>query len=204
MLLFLKPFYILLNDPLFFAYSFESKPKRSLLNYFQAEAHKLTISAFGNWEGVNCFNDESAQCSHVPTIQCSTNLSTMVTRFDDQHFSAAMPDAMSSIYSPSGLSGLDDYGLQCLENVGVGFDLPLSSPVQDINSFIHDADSSSATQPFSGDRSLPYFDHNYYIQTPIHSPGNNFPAQRRWKMLFSVFRWFSVRRIVAKKGKEIC
>ncbi|XP_019197252.1 PREDICTED: calmodulin-binding protein 60 A-like isoform X2 [Ipomoea nil] len=193
-------------------------PADKLSETEKVEAHKLTISAFGNWEDVNRFNDESAECSNVPTIQCSTNLSTTVnsaysdiltsqkfTRFDAQHFSAAMPDAMSSMYSPSGLSSLDDFGFQCLENAGIDFDLPLSSPVQDINSFIRDADS------VIGDRSLPYFDHDY-IQTPIfdppeadlHSVCNKFPAQRRWKILCSVFRVFSVRRIVANKGKEIC
>lgn len=188
-------------------------------NCFQVEAHKLTVSAFGHWEDVNCFNDESAQCSHAPTIQYSANLSTSVnsacsdvltsqkvTRFDAEHFSAATPGAMSSFYSPS----FDDYDFQCLENLGVGFDLPLSSPVKDVNSFIRDADS--VTPSFSGDRSLAYLDHDY-IQTPIfdspeadaHGACNNLPAQRRWKILFSVFRWFWVRRIVANKGrKETC
>ncbi|XP_031105080.1 calmodulin-binding protein 60 A-like isoform X1 [Ipomoea triloba] len=189
-------------------------PADKLSETEKVEAHKLTISAFGHWEDVNCFNDESAECSNVPTIQCSTNLSATVnsacsdiltsqkvTRFDAQHFSAAMPDAMSSMYSPSDLSSLDGYGFhQCLENAGIDFDLPLRSPVQDINSFIRDAADSMI-----GDRSLPYFDHDY-IQTPIFDPPeadlHSVPAQRRWKILFSVFR--AVRRMVANKGKETC
>ncbi|PHT31707.1 hypothetical protein CQW23_28044 [Capsicum baccatum] len=107
---------------------------------------------------------------------------------------------------------LDDYVLHGIENMDARFDQPLNFPAQDTNSLI--ADTDSITPPFCDDDHLPFFDIDYSPPSPsfARSPDlqcavNSFlahssaivpldKAQRRWKMLFSVLRWFSARRIV--------
>lgn len=186
----------------------------------------MVISALQHWEEVVCFDNESSLFPHIHPSNSSSGMansdgsnalttSQKMTMCDYQPLSAS-PDNMPSIYSIGGLSGLDPYDLHSIDSMDVRFEQPLRLGGQDTNSFIYDTDA--VTQPFCGDEPLPYFDSDYSLHSSsfeqsdsyLQSAVNSFlgrtavvtpdKAQRRWKMLFSVLRWFSVRRIVARKG----
>nr|GLL18573.1 calmodulin-binding protein 60 A-like isoform X2 [Ipomoea trifida] len=200
-------------------------PAEKLSETEKAEARELVISALQHWEEVVCFDNES---SLFPHIQSSDSSSAMANSDGTNHNALAAsqkapmcdyqpsPDNMPSIYSIGGLSGLDPYDLHSIDSMDVRFEQPLRLPGQDTNSFIYDT-VDAVTQPFCGDEPLPYFDSDYSLHSSsfeqsdsyLQSAVNSFlgrttvtpdKAQRRWKMLFSVLRWFSVRRIVARKG----
>ncbi|XP_059640854.1 calmodulin-binding protein 60 A [Cornus florida] len=138
-------------------------------------------------------------------------------RFDYPQPSASSPDVMPSIYSMGSVSSLDDFGLHNIDHMDLKYDQIFSDQVP--NSLI--CDTSSITQAFCEDEHLKYFDTDCALQAQnsslvsqadLHSAVNGFllsrsatvatdkaQAQRRWAILFSVFRWFSIRRIVAKK-----
>ncbi|CAN4088247.1 unnamed protein product [Withania somnifera] len=140
-----------------------------------------------------------------------------VSRSEYQQLSASTPDIMPSFCSIAGFSSLDDYVLHGIDNMDVSFDQPLNFPGQDTTSLM--ADTDSITPPsFCDDDHLPFFDTDYSLPSPTFVPSspdlqyavNSFlshrstilpldKAQRRWKMLFSVLRWFSVRRIVNRR-----
>ncbi|XP_031118408.1 calmodulin-binding protein 60 A-like [Ipomoea triloba] len=200
-------------------------PAEKLSETEKAEARELVISALQHWEEVVCFDNES---SLFPHIQSSDSSSAMANSDGTNNNALAAsqkapmcdyqpsPDNMPSIYSIGGLSGLDPYDLHSIDSMDVRFEQPLRLPGQDTNSFIYDT-VDAVTQPFCGDEPLPYFDSDYSLHSSsfeqsdsyLQSAVNSFlgrttvtpdKAQRRWKMLFSVLRWFSVRRIVARKG----
>ncbi|KAM3246834.1 calmodulin-binding protein 60 A [Capsicum annuum] len=141
--------------------------------------------------------------------------SQKVSRSEYQQLSASTPDIMPSFCSIAGFSSLDDYVLHGIDNMDVRFDQPLNFPGQDTNTLM--ADTDSITPPSFCDDDLPFFDTNYSLPSPGFAPSpdlqcavNSFlahssaivpldKAQRRWKMLFSVLRWFSVRRIVNRR-----
>lgn len=143
--------------------------------------------------------------------------SQKVSRSEYQPLSASTPDIMPSFCSIAGFSSLDDYVLHGIDNMDVAFDQPLNFPGQDTNSLMADADSITPPS-FCDDDHLPFFDTDYSLPSSSFAPSpdlqcavNSFlahsssivpldKAQRRWKMLFSVLRWFSVRRIVNKRS----
>ncbi|OIT28561.1 calmodulin-binding protein 60 a [Nicotiana attenuata] len=164
----------------------------------------------------------------ISAVQISSNSSMMgssdandnvltsqkISRTDYQHLSASTPDIMPSFCSIAGFSSLDDYVLHGIDNMDVRFDQPLNFPGQDADSLM--ADTDSITPPFCEGDHLPFFDTDYSLPSPNFAPSpdlqcavNSFlarssilppdKAQRRWKMLFSVLRWFSVRRIVNRR-----
>ncbi|XP_049366286.1 calmodulin-binding protein 60 A [Solanum verrucosum] len=143
--------------------------------------------------------------------------SQKVSRSEYQPLCASTPDIMPSFCSIAGFSSLDDYVLHGIDNMDVAFDQPLNFPGQDTNSLMADADSITPPS-FCDDDHLPFFDTDYSLPSSSFAPSpdlqctvNSFlahsssivpldKAQRRWKMLFSVLRWFSVRRIVNKRS----
>ncbi|CAH9069600.1 unnamed protein product [Cuscuta epithymum] len=200
-------------------------PADKLSETDQAEAHELVISALGNWGEVVCFDNESLEFQHIQSSNSSFGMgnnteggeastSQKVTGYNYLP-SSASPENMPSTFSFGGLSGLDPYDLQCIDSLDVSFDQPL----QETDSFM-DGCRGSASQPFVGeDETISYFDpdyslHSNFEQADCYLQGtvvNSFlgstavtpdKAQMRWTMLFSVLRWFSVRRIVARKGRK--
>ncbi|MCD9559230.1 hypothetical protein HAX54_017087 [Datura stramonium] len=159
----------------------------------------------------------SSNSPMVGNSDASDNVLTSqkVSRSEYPQLSASTPDIMPSFCSIAGFSSLDDYVLHGIDNMDVRFDQPLNFPGQDTNSLM--ADTDSITPPFCDDDHLPFFDTDYSLPSPNFAPSpdlqcavNSFlahsstilpldKAQRRWKMLFSVLRWFSVRRIVNRR-----
>jgi len=135
--------------------------------------------------------------------------------YDYPQASAPSPDIMPSIYSMGAMNGLDDFGLHNMYNMDLRYDQPLDFSGQVANSLISETESISRV--FCEDEHLQYLDadcsmppNNSMLETQddLQSAVNGFIlarsaafAQKRWTMLFSVLKWFSIRRIVAKKTR---
>ncbi|KAK0587503.1 hypothetical protein LWI29_023968 [Acer saccharum] len=195
------------------------------------EAQNLVISAFKHWEEVVSFEDEASLMSgtlHLTTVLCTPNstitdlsngsrisASHKMGGYDYTQLNAPSPDIISSIYSVGGVSGLDDYTLHGMENMGLRYDQTLSYPEQVTNSMI--CDTESIAQMFCDDDHLQFFDTD--LQSPnlsiesqadLRSAVDGFltcstsslamgKAQRRWTKVRNVLKWFSIRKIAASK-----
>ncbi|GKU88797.1 hypothetical protein SLEP1_g3018 [Rubroshorea leprosula] len=188
----------------------------------KAEAQNLIISAFEHWEEVVSFEDEnslpgdsldlaSADISNGNKLLASQKMAGI----DYAHPGASSPDIISSIYNVGGVSGLDDFALHGIEDIGLRYDQSLTYPGQVI------CDTESISQAFSDADHLGFFDsdlqpQNIVLEPPadLQSAVNGFllqrttavavdKAQRRWTLLFSVLKWFSIRKLVALKRTRI-
>ncbi|KAB2089617.1 hypothetical protein ERO13_A03G061900v2 [Gossypium hirsutum] len=175
------------------------------------EAQNLVISALQQWEEVVSFDDEASLTSSVKReISNGTKYlaSQKIGGFDYAQPSASSPDIISTIYSVGGLSGLDDYALH-------GYDQALSYPGQVTNSLICDTD---ITQTFCDEDHLRYFDSDLQPQSlglesqaDLQTAVEGFllqrtvavQAQRRWTKVFSVLKWFSIKRRVKEKFRGL-
>ncbi|XP_022767672.1 calmodulin-binding protein 60 A-like isoform X2 [Durio zibethinus] len=186
------------------------------------EAQNLVISAFEHWAEVIVFDDEasliggSSNLANIPyTSSDKTQISNGSKFLATQNmggFDFAQPNACSpDIYSVSGLSGLEDYALHGIENMGLTYDQTLSYPGQATNSLICDTD---ITQTFCDENHLPFFDSGLQSQSlglesqaDLQMAFDGFllqrtvavQAQRRWTKVFSVLKWFSIKRKVKEK-----
>lgn len=184
----------------------------------------MVIAAFKQWKDVVSFDDEASLLDSSSRLftndlypaeaetsdGCKILTSQKIDKFNYPQPSASSPDIMPSIYSIGGVNSLDDFGFNPFDNMDFRFDQPLNFSSQVANSLI--CETESITQAFCEDENLQYFDslqpQSSSMESPsdLHSAVNSFLsarstayAQRRWKMLFSVLRWFSIKRIVAKK-----
>ncbi|KAG5522892.1 hypothetical protein RHGRI_034890 [Rhododendron griersonianum] len=192
--------------------------------FIQAEANNLVIAAFKQWTDVVPIDDEASLLDGSPCLfnndlysavaetsdRSKSLTSQKIDKFEYPQPSACSPDILPSIFSIGGVNSLDDFGLHTLDNMDFRFDQPLNFSSQVVSPLIRETDS--ITQAFCEDENLPYFNSlqpsSSSLGSPsdLHSAVNSFLsarstayAQRRWKMLFSVLRWFSIKRIVAKK-----
>ncbi|KAG8496601.1 hypothetical protein CXB51_007744 [Gossypium anomalum] len=172
------------------------------------EAQNLVISALQHWEEVVSFDDEASLTSSVKgEISNGTKYlaSQKMGGFDYAQPSACSPDIISTIYSVGGLSSLDDYALH-------GYDQALSYPGQVTNSLICD------TETFCDEDHLRYFDSDLQPQSlglesqaDLQTAVDGFllqrtvavQAQRRWTKVFSVLKWFSIKRRVKEKFRGL-
>jgi hypothetical protein len=91
-------------------------------------------------------------------------------------------------HSPDTFSVWDEYGLDNLDNMGLRYDQGLSFPNQVTSSLICDIDPMT----------LPFCDEER------QSAVNNFLlARSRWTKVFSVFKWFSIRKVVIVKKMKL-
>lgn len=189
--------------------------------FIQAEANNLVIAAFKRWTDVVPIEDEASLLDGSPRLFNNDLYSAVaetsgrsksltcqkIDNFEYPQPSTCSPDIFPSIYS---IGGLDDFGLHTLDNMDFRFDQPLNFSSQVVNPLISETDS--ITQAFREHDNLQYFDSlqpsSSSLGSPsdLHSAVNSFLsarstayAQRRWKMLFSVLRWISIKRLVAKR-----
>ncbi|XP_057950740.1 calmodulin-binding protein 60 A [Malania oleifera] len=144
--------------------------------------------------------------------------SPKIGRFDYTQPVVSSPDIVSSIYSIGCGSSLDDYPLHGIGSLDLGYDNhPLGFTGQVANSLI--CDTESMTQAFCDDH-LQFLeaDCSLQCQTPslesqadLQSAVNGFlysrstavaHAQRRWRKLFNVLRWFSIRKAVNSRKQK--
>lgn len=197
----------------------------------QACAHDLVVAAYGHSADVVTVDDEASLMDgslFLSTIEYSSNPPTLVTsdgskvlnsrkngKCDYPEPSNSSPDIMPSIYALGGLTSLDDYGLPTMDSMDVRLDQNLNIPGEVANNMICDTDSM--TRAFYEEH-LPFYDSDYTLpsstmgsSTDLRTTVSGFivgtvpidKAHMRWKMLFSVFRWFSIRRIAARRSSGI-
>ena len=124
--------------------------------------------------------------------------------------SASSPDIMSSIYSVGGTSGLDDFCLPNFDSMGLRYDQTLGFPVQVTNTLLCDSDPMA--HAFGDEDHLQFFDTDLqsqcHIQADLHTAVDSFmmtrstiastiaigKAQRRWRKVINVLKWFMVRK----------
>lgn len=111
------------------------------------------------------------------------------------------------------INSLDDFGFHDIDNMDMRYDPHLDFTRQVANTLLGETESIS--RAFCEDENLQLFDANNTLQTPnscletqadLHSAVSGFLlarsaafAQKRWTKVFSVLKWFSVRKLVAKK-----
>ncbi|XP_044477182.1 calmodulin-binding protein 60 A-like isoform X2 [Mangifera indica] len=198
----------------------------------KVEAQSLVITAYKHWDEVISFEDEAslmgsslqvtnAVCtSSSPMTDISDGSKTLASQkmggFDYTQLNAPSPDIMSSIYSVGSVTGLDDYGLHSIENMGLRYDQTMSYPGQVSNSLI--CDTESITHSFCDEDHLRFFDTDLQSQSItletqadlqsavdgfLRHSTNGRTAQIRWTKLFSVLKFFSVRKVVAKRTTSL-
>ncbi|KAK7330452.1 hypothetical protein VNO77_24646 [Canavalia gladiata] len=200
----------------------EYVPVDKLSETEKADAQNSVITAIRQGEKYATFEDEASlmdgssnltnvlySSSSPKTEGSSANklLAPQKTEgFSYTQASASSPDIMSSIYSVGGTSSLDDYCLPNFDSMGLRYDQTLGFPVQPSNSLICDTDSMA--HAFSDEDHLRYFDTDLesqcHIQADLQSAVDSFMlarstsmangAQRRWRKLCNVLKWFMVRK----------
>lgn len=181
----------------------------------------MLISAFEHWGEVVIFDDEFSLAgsspnftnviysSSSPKMEGSTGSKFLASQrlggFEYAQSTASSPDIISSIYSIGGTSGLDDYTLHAIDTMDLRYDHTLNFPGQVTNSLI--CDSEPIAQAFCDEDHLQFFDtdlqpQNISMESPadLQSAVNGFMrttavgsgAQKRWKMLASVLKWFFI------------
>ncbi|KAG5056679.1 hypothetical protein AAZX31_05G033100 [Glycine max] len=188
----------------------------------KADAQNSVTAALRQGEKYTTFEDEDSLMdgsSHLTNVLYSpsspkTEGSSAILApqktggFNYPPASASSPDIMSSIYSVGGTSSLDDYCLPNFDSMGFRYDQTLSFPVQVSNSLICDTDSMA--HAFSDEDHLQFFDTDLqsHVQADLQGaidsfrlarPTANGGAQRRWRKVCNVLKWFMVR----KRGNQI-
>lgn len=193
----------------------------------KADAHSLVVLAFKQWEEVVALDDDTSLVdgfsllskvlypSNLPMAGSSDSINILTSvkdvSFDYPQRSVSTPD----VYTLGCASSMDDCSIRSIESIDVRFDQTLSFPTQAANSLI--CDTESITRALLEDEHLQYFDTDCSLQSSCpesqadqssgvdgflyaHSAVAIVKAHRRWTILFSVLRWFSIRRIVARKS----
>ncbi|XP_022736581.1 calmodulin-binding protein 60 A-like isoform X2 [Durio zibethinus] len=188
------------------------------------EAQSLVISAFQHWEEVTSFDDEASLIgASSANYSCTSSAKTQISNgskfsasqktsgFDFAQPCASSPDIISTIYSVGDMSGLDDYALPGIESMGLRYDQTLSYPGQLTDSLICNTD---ITQTFCDEDHLQFFDNDLQSQSlglesqaDLQTADDGLllqrtvavQAQRRWTKVFSVLKWFHIKRKVKEK-----
>ncbi|XP_058227662.1 calmodulin-binding protein 60 A-like [Rhododendron vialii] len=185
------------------------------------DTHNMVIAAFKNWEKVVSFDNEASLINasahffsnilHTNSADIKVLTSQEIGGFDYPQVSVCSPDNIPSIYSMGSVKRLDDFGLHDIDHLDLRYDETLNFHGQVANSLT--CEPESVTRAFSEDEGMQYFgadgsfqSGNSCFESDLHSAVNGFLlsrsasfAQRRWTMVFSVLKWFSIRRIVANK-----
>ncbi|WOG99508.1 hypothetical protein DCAR_0518861 [Daucus carota subsp. sativus] len=196
----------------------------------KADARSLVILAFQKWEEVVALDGSSLLSnvsypsnSLIAGSSNDTNIlnSGIVGSFEiGPQLDASTADVMTSFYSMGPANNADNFALHDAESIEINFDQSLSAADLVGSSYI--CDSGSITQALHLDDHQQLFDTLGSFQTSglsihgadadlysavsefLHGPSAATEAiskaQRRWRMLFSVLRLVSVRRIVVRKS----
>lgn len=201
-----------------------------------ADARNMVISAFEHWQEVLSFDEETSLTggfSHLTDVlypssspraensNCSKLLTSQkIGGFDYTQQIAASPDIISSMYSIGGVSGLDDFPLHSIENMGLRFDEPLNftevnnSMICDTESLTPFCDDDDHMQYFDTDGSLHPQNPSLESPTDLQSAVSSFlyprstavaagKAKSRWRKISNVLKWFLIRRMVASKKNSV-
>ncbi|KAI8543578.1 hypothetical protein RHMOL_Rhmol08G0229600 [Rhododendron molle] len=210
-------------DPRWFFYYPGSQQKTGVVFSVvgQEDAHNMVIAAFKNWEKVVSFDNEASLINasahffsnilHANSTDIKVLTSQEIGGFDYPQLSVCSSENIPSIYSMGSVKRLDDFGLHDIDHFDLRYDETLNFHGQVADSLT--CEPESVTRAFSEDVGMQYFgadgsfqSGNSCFESDLHSAVNGFLlprsaafAQRRWTMVFSVLKWFSIWRIVANK-----
>ncbi|KAK9684672.1 hypothetical protein RND81_10G224600 [Saponaria officinalis] len=162
--------------------------------------------------------------SRPETSEVSKELTPQnINRLEYAQSSAPSPDILSPLYSLGCLSTSDEFSLQTMDALDLRYDHSLDIPVQITNSLF--CSSESIAQAFHDDDPLGFTDIDYSSiqsanaglesQADLQSAYSGFlrsrssshivrgPAHRRWRVLSSILRWFSLRRLVVTRRTHL-
>ncbi|CDP16420.1 unnamed protein product [Coffea canephora] len=183
----------------------------------KAYARDLVAAAYRHWTDVVSIDDEASLMDgslFLSTIEYSSNPPMLVTsdgsKVLNSHQSGkcdypepnTCSHIMPSMDSLGVLSPLDVHDFPIVDSLENIFGHPLNIPGQVTNNMICDIDSM--TPALYEDEHLQFFDSsNLGSSTGLNAAVGCFlrRSKRRWKMLFSVLRWLTIRRMVARKSK---
>lgn len=156
-------------------------------------------------------SSQMAESSNIIDISSLDRIS-----IDYPQLNTSTPNIMPSIYSIGCSSTVDEYGIHLLDSINSRFDQSMIFQNQATESLISDPEPFT---PALCDEHLQYLDTDFSLQNASlgsqsdqHGLVDGFmyahsaaavaivKAHRRWIILFSVLRWFSILRIVAKKS----
>ncbi|XP_030458381.2 calmodulin-binding protein 60 A-like isoform X1 [Syzygium oleosum] len=180
-------------------------PSEKLSEAEKADDNDMVISARQHWEDVVAFGDEScptgllntnsALCSPSSPGTSSSGSLRLLTRnqiggsdYAQRHMSS--PNTFSSIFT------MDDYSFDSLDDVDLRFNQSSTISGLIVDPLIHDPGPLS--QSFADEEHFQFFDTQSRSRSPLLSDAHD-KAQRRWRKLFSIFKWFSIRKLVLKR-----
>ncbi|KAF8037145.1 hypothetical protein BT93_B0150 [Corymbia citriodora subsp. variegata] len=183
-------------------------PSEKLSEAEKADGNDMVKSARQHWEDVVACGDEacstgllnpnSALCSSSSPGTSSSGSLRLLKRnqisgsdYAQRHMSS--PNTISSIFTT-----MDDYSFDSLDDVDLRFNQSSTISGLIVDPLIHDPGSLS--QSFL-EEDFRFFDREYseeisHSQRPSDATDK---AQRRWTKLFSVFKWFSIRKLVLER-----
>ncbi|KAL9227424.1 hypothetical protein vseg_003113 [Gypsophila vaccaria] len=166
----------------------------------------------------------STSSSRPETSEASKELTSQnINRLEYAQSSAPSPDILSPLYSLGCLSTSDEFSLQTMDALDLRYDHGLDIPLRISNSLF--CSSDSLAQAFRNDDHLSFMDIDYSSiqsanaglesQADLQNPYSGFlrshssshivrgPAHRRWRVLSSIIRWFSLRRLVVTRRTRL-
>ncbi|KAL9243173.1 hypothetical protein vseg_017094 [Gypsophila vaccaria] len=195
----------------------------------KVDAQRMVIEAFQHWDGVISFEDVnfltggSSNNTTISPMADSTPENT--SGFDYAKSSLPSPDIHSPLYSFGCLGSSDEFSLQTtMDTMDLRHDQPSNTPIQISNSPFCTSDSIS--QAFLDDDHLGFMDIEYASIPPADAgfdshadlesafsaflksqspPSDNTvrgSAHRKWKVLSSIMRWVSLRKLVGRRTRS--
>ncbi|RYR77412.1 hypothetical protein Ahy_A01g001863 isoform A [Arachis hypogaea] len=184
--------------------------------YVPADAQELVISAIKQGEKISSYEDEASLLegsSHLTNVLysesspntegSSANKLLAPQKTEGPTYtpaSASSPDIMSSIYSVGGTSALDDFCLPNFDSMGLRYDpTSLGFPVHQVASTLI-CDPDPMAHAFGDEDHLRFFDTDQDLQSAVdsfmltRSSVAIGKAQRRWRKVTNVLKWFMVRK----------
>ncbi|KAI4374562.1 hypothetical protein MLD38_012543 [Melastoma candidum] len=190
-------------------------PSDKLSETEKVDAQNLVISAFQHWENVVSFDREASLGAGSSNLSNHSSMSRSprtepIDGFDYTQSIASSADIISSMYPTGELGGLEDYTLHGLDNLGLEYEQTVNIPSQATNALI--CDMRPMNEDFFDEDHLQFFSPNYALQSQALEFGSTSDAQSsndgwrcsavahmRWTKVFSVFKWFWLRKEVKKK-----
>ncbi|KAL1371650.1 hypothetical protein HN51_001893 [Arachis hypogaea] len=194
----------------------EYVPVHKLSETEKADAQELVISAIKQGEKISSYEDEASLLegsSHLTNVLysesspntegSSANKLLAPQKTEGPTYtpaSASSPDIMSSIYSVGGTSALDDFCLPNFDSMGLRYDpTSLGFPVHQVASTLI-CDPDPMAHAFGDEDHLRFFDTDQDLQSAVdsfmltRSSVAIGKAQRRWRKVTNVLKWFMVRK----------
>ncbi|KAK4804399.1 hypothetical protein SAY86_004216 [Trapa natans] len=173
----------------------------------KAIAQEWLASASQHWEEVRSFDSEASLVAYFSRMNSSLCRQSSPRTENSSPSSLMASNRLAFDYREPSVSSTDYFtDMRGFNDYSFDFDQTLAFPSQACSSVLN-CDSVSLNHDFSNEEDLRFFDpqtdpqSNNNSFTIKHSFDANSRAQRRWRKLFNVFKWISVRNLVVSRNK---